>query len=308
MKCSNCGSTLELGDSFCGTCGSPMPDDAVVQYQRQPAISENAGPAVGSWGPLATAEPAQGPAVMPGAADQGLPPYEVIQRLPDSPVRLGIDEVLWRRYHVLQMGGLAKGAGYLYVTNSRVVYFGYSNGFFLQKPSKLVRETKVEEISGISAYVTRRFSFALLWASIIMGVIGIACVFTLILIPVALVLWLMSFLCFVALLTGRGRVGSTIIGIHSRHGVSPVHLGGAESIAGTVRSVFGAIFPPWRLILGGTTAAYLTEYGLPAKDADEAVADLGALIQDLQTRGDLAASYWQIPLPEPSPERGVALQ
>lgn len=244
---------------------------------------------------------------MPGTADQGTPD-QVIQRLPGSPVRCGIDEILWRRYHVLQLGGVAKGAGYLYVTDSRVVFFAYSNGFFLQKPSMLVRETKIAEISGINAYVDRRFSFALLWASIIMGVVGIFLVFTLIGIPLALLLWVSSAICFVALLTGRGRVGTTIIRIHSRHGVSAVHLGGAESVAGSVRSVLGTVLHPARLILGATTAEQVAYYGLPGQDSDEVVNDLGALIQDLQTRGETAAPYWQVPLPEPSPERGVVLQ
>jgi hypothetical protein len=309
MKCLACGGPADIGDKFCGTCGSAVSaDDAVVPYQQSLATTDSGGPALGNWSPPPWPEPARGPTGLASTADQGMPPYQLVRRLPDSPVRAGIDEVLWRRYHVLRMSGVAKGAGHLYVTDSRVVFFAYSNGFFLQKPSILVRETKIKEITGIHAYVTRRFSFALLWASIILGISGIAFALTFIGIPFALLLWLASAICFLAQLTGHGRVGTTVIRIHSKHGVSPVHLGGAVSAAASVRSVLGAIFPPWRLILGGTTAAYLTAFGLPGTDSDQVVAELGALIQDLQTRGDLAAPYWQVPLPERSAERGVVLQ
>ena len=165
MKCSTCASTIGPGNSFCENCGSPVPDEAMVPYQRQHAVADGAdangaAPAAVDWGTLAPIASDQGSVAVTEDTGQGMRPYE--PTLPDSPVRLGIDEFLWRRYHVLQMRGLAKGAGHLYVTNSRVVFYAYSNGFFLQKPSKLVRETKIAEISGINAYVTRRFSFALL--------------------------------------------------------------------------------------------------------------------------------------------------
>jgi hypothetical protein len=205
------------------------------------------------------------------------------------------------------MAGLAKGTGFLYVTDSRVVLFAYSSGFLFQRPSQLVQETKLSEITGINAYVTRRFSLALLGAAIILGIVGIFCIFTIFLIPIALILWAAALVCFIALLTGRGNVGANVIKIHSKHGVSPVHVGAGEGVSGSIGAVLGAVFHPWRLILGGTTAMDVTFFGRPGKDAEELVADLGALILDLQTRGETAAEYWQVPLTEPQAERGLVM-
>lgn len=309
MECSTCSNTMNLSDKFCGICGAPSPaGDVAVLDERQPAVADIAQSAVGSWEPAVPAEFAGATATVLDGAGPHLPPQQAIRRLPDSPVRYGIDEILWRRYDVLQRGGLAKSWGRLYVTDSRVVFYAHSTGFLFQRPSTLIRETKLSEISGIIAYVSRRFSLALLWVSIVLGVSGIACVFTLILIPLALLLWFFSLICFVALLAGRGRIGSTIIRIHTKEGISAVDVGGTESVAGSIVAVFGAIFHPWRIILGAVTAADLALYGLPGQDSDEVVADLGALIQDLQTRGDTAAAYWQVPSPEAAAERGVALQ
>jgi hypothetical protein len=305
MTCSTCDSTLALDDKFCATCGSPVAtDDTVVPSQRQPAIIDHVRSAVGSRTSPAPLKPAQGPAGGPETADQGMPPGQVIRRLPDSSVRCGIDEVLWRQYQVLKMRGLAKSSGYLYVTDSRVVFYAYSNGFLLQKPSTMVRETKIAEITGINSYVSRRLSLALLGASVALGLFGIVNVFTLGGIPFALLLWLVSAIFFAALLAGHGRLGTTVISIHSRCGVTPVNIGGGQSVG----AILGLILHPVRFIIGGTTAAHLATYGLPGKEANETVTDLGALIQDLQTRGDMAAPYWQVPLPGPSLERGVAVQ
>jgi hypothetical protein len=316
MKCSTCESDLDLSHPFCDTCGSPVPAagtsstaDTMIPSQRPPFLA-GAAPGAGIWSQPAVSGPPPEQLAVPGADGQGMaPPHQPgPPRLPGSPIRLGIDEVLWRYYHVLQMRGFAKGTGYLYVTDSRLIFFAYSTGFFLQRPSTLVQETKLEEVTGINTYVTRRVSLALLGAAILLGIIGLVCVFSVILILAAPIAWLLSVICFVALLTGHGNVGTTVIRVHSRHGVSPVHVGGAEGFGGAFGVMLGALFHPWRFIVGGNTAADVVVYGLPGQNAEEVVADLGALIQDLQTRGETAAPYWQVALPEPSRERGVALR
>lgn len=309
MKCATCGSGLDLSHPFCDNCGTPVPSDQTVLPPLQVMTGGN-GPAPHDWAPAvgAVVRPDQhAPAPAPPMAPLPFP------TLPGSPIRLGIGEKVWRCYQVLNYKRLSKGEGYLYLTDSRLVFFAYSTGLGTQKSSILVQQVELSSIAGLNTYVTRKFSLALLGIALALFVLGVGLLFSIIFIPLAFVCWLGSVASIISLLMGGGHVGTTILSVNARRdGV--VSFGGNEKVTGSFGRIVYSVIHPLSYFLGGTTADYVAEFGLPGKDSDMVVQELGALILDLQQRGDAAAEHWQLsalaqgpaPMPGRERERGAA--
>lgn len=222
--------------------------------------------------------------------------------LPGSPIRLGYQERVLRQYAAVQVRRRKQGEGTLYVTDSRIVFYARAKGRGTQRASSLMQQTKISEVGGVTAFVFRRFSLVLFLATLAFGLAGL--IDLLILPPLGLLLLVVAAICVVAIIAGGAKHGSTGVQILSRS-----EAGGAISFGtfGYRRGVIGALTHtftgPLLSVLGVYTVADVM-YGLPGEDADRVISELGALILDLQTRGDLAFEHYGAPTAHRQQARG----
>jgi hypothetical protein len=261
--------------SFCDVCGAAL--------ESAPARPEN--PVAGTA--------AQNPHITP--ADGAM-----ARTLPGTPILLGDGEVIYRQYQVLQLRSRAHGEGILYVTDSRVVFYAKARGRGAQRPSALVQQTKLEHVTGLAAYVSRRISLLLLTAIILLGLAAVIELTRRSWVPAIILAALTA--GGVTMLAGgaanRGSVGVMIQSGSTQE--SPIGFGQFGDQRGPVGSLFHALFHPL-LALFGVFTAFDVLLGFPGQDSDQVVAELGALIFDLQTRGSLANTHWHIAPAEGQP-------
>jgi hypothetical protein len=210
--------------------------------------------------------------------------------LPGSPIQLGYEERLLRQYAAVQVRRRQQGEGILYVTDSRIVFYARAKGRGTQRPSALMQQTKLSEVTGVSAFVFRRFSLILFLSAFWFSVFGLS---TLLVFPPAALFWLvLAALCIVAIIGGGARRGSTGVEIHSKSdGSSALQFGSFGSRRGWIGNITHSFTGPILSIFGVYTVADVI-FGLPGQDADRVISELGALILDLQTRGDLAFDHY----------------
>jgi hypothetical protein len=246
--------------------------------------------------------PANGPATTtpkpssrsPGAAVVASPPV-----LPGCPIRLSQQERVLRQYAAVQLRSRAKGEGTLYVTDSRVIFYATAKGRGTQRGSMLVQQTNVADITGVTAFTSRRISLGLIFLT---GVFALFTLSTLFVAPVFALLWLIAtVLCVVALIGGAARRGSTGVIIFSRNdGSSPINFGTFGAQRGWIGSLAQTLGGPF-LAMFGVFTVFDVLVGHPGQDSSQIITELGALILDLQTRGDLAYEYYGIgPVQQPS--------
>jgi hypothetical protein len=275
MTCPKCNSPLTPNASFCGRCGTSVKDVAaggiVIEPDPPQAVQRTApvGP------PVATTSF--------GAQRAGQPRF-----------RLAADETVLKAYEAVQLRtGLfrrKRGQGTLFVTDARVVFYAWVFPRGTQRASWLLQQTKLEDISGLSAYVTRRFSLFLLLLTLIFGAAAVAAL-VVHYVPEAIAAVVLAVLCMFFLFWDASRRGSVQVVISSRESDnSPIGFGhGPRSGLGVFRRVFRPVmffFPAY--------TAFDVMVGDPAEDADKLLHELGALILDLQTRGKMAYPHWGI--------------
>jgi hypothetical protein len=211
--------------------------------------------------------------------------------LPGSPVRLGQGEVIWKQYRAVQLRGRSGGEGILYVTDSRVVFYARAKGSGTQRESSMVQQTKLEDVTGLAAYVSHRISLGLLLCTVFAGLVTLIALLT----HQALwiFIWLVIFALLLATLFGSGtKHGRAGVVIHARATMaSPIGFGYFGSQRGS--AFWTAFWLPIRLLFRAYTALDVT-FGAPGEDSSELIAELGALIMDLQTRGTLAEGHWGV--------------
>ena len=265
------------GRKFCDACGATLGG-----VPRQPAKPDGAAAA---------------PEPRPAALDSG-----AAGTLPGTPILLGDGEVIYRQYQVLQLRSRAQGAGILYVTDSRVVLYARARGRGTQRLSALVQQTKLEHITGLAAYVSRRISLLLLTVTFVLALAA--------LIELIRRSWLPAAI-FAALTAGgvvlliRGAANRGSVGVMINSGAtqaSPIGFGQFGDQRGVLSSLFHAFFQPLLSLLGVFTA-FDVLMGFPGQDSDQVIAELGALIFDLQTRGSLADARWRV---EPAGRQSAA--
>src|ERR1700689_2010945 len=152
--------------SYCEHCGGALAAEAqVCKKCGHPGVPET----------LVTAET---PSLASPPGDSSRP------TIPDTNIALGDGERVWKRYVVTYLPELsllgirisrATGTGTLYVTNARVLFhatYRRRGG----KHSTLLQETQVEHVTGVSAFVARRFSLLALFIVILLGLAGLALV------------------------------------------------------------------------------------------------------------------------------------
>lgn len=265
MNCLNCGALLPPDGGFCEQCGTAVAPPVALTRTPAPELTDEPPPALA---PVVRA-------VLPG-----------------SPVLLGDGEVVWRQYEAVRLRRRSRGTGTLYVTDARVVFYAWAKGRGTQRDSRLMRQVKLEDITGLHAYVTRRLNFFLLAlaAFFVLGFLGSLVTFAL---PLALLFGVFAAGTILLLFSGLAQRGNAGVTIRARGSdISEVTFGG---LAG--RHLFMEIFLvlvfPLRMFLKSYTA-FDVEQGRPGEHSEALIAELGALIMDLQTRGALSSGHWAV--------------
>jgi hypothetical protein len=210
--------------------------------------------------------------------------------LPGSPILLGYQERILRQYGAVQLRNRAHGEGTLYVTDSRVVFYAKARGRGTQRGSTLIQQTSVADITGITAYVSRRVSLALFFLACVFLLFGLTSFF--VVRPVAFFWFILAVICVIALVGGAAKRGSTGVIINSRNdGHSPISFGTFSTRRGFIGSLTQALGAPFFSLFGIFTVFDVLD-GYPGPDSTQIISELGALILDIQTRGDLAYSHY----------------
>ena len=329
MNCPHCKQRIDELSSFCDSCGADLTDG----QDRNPATG-TAPASETPVRPVVTGPPGMGPAVLaPGPVAQTRLPEEPLGRwpsdrpvtgpanttpepasrlpgpavvasppvLPGSPIRLSQQERVLRQYAAVQLRSRSKGEGTLYVTDSRVIFYATAKGRGTQRGSMLMQQTNVADITGVTAFTSRRISLGLIFLTALFALFTVS---TLLVAPVFALLWLIAtVVCVIALIGGAARRGSTGVTIFSRNdGSSPINFGtfGAQrGWIGSLAQTFGGPF----LAVFGVFTVFDVLVGHPGQDSYQIITELGALILDLQTRGDLAYEYYGIGAAQPQPSR-----
>jgi len=210
--------------------------------------------------------------------------------LPGSPILLSDNEVIWRQYRVVQLLTRRKGEGTLYVTDSRVVFYARAKGRGTQRPSLLMQQTKLEDITGLAVFVSRRVS---LWLFIgALFALGLALASY----QAGSVFGTIFFLaltaaCVAGIVVGKAKHGAVGVRIDSKE-ARTIAFGRFGVQRGPV-ALLEALTAPLRAIFGVSTADDVP-HGRPGEHAEQLVAEIGALIMDLQTRGSMAGGHWGV--------------
>jgi hypothetical protein len=176
------------------------------------------------------------------------------------------------------------------VTDSRVVFYAKARGRGTQRGSTLIQQTSVADITGITAYVSRRVSLALFFLACVFLLFGLTSFF--VVRPVAFFWFILAVICVIALVGGAAKRGSTGVIINSRNdGHSPISFGTFSTRRGFIGSLTQALGAPFFSLFGIFTVFDVLD-GYPGPDSTQIISELGALILDIQTRGDLAYSHY----------------
>ena len=244
-------------------------------------------------GPPGTPGPGTGQAFPSGPRPPGPPASAGPGVLPGSPILLGYQERILRQYAAVQLRNRAHGEGILYVTDSRVVFYAKAKGRGTQRGSTLIQQTNVADITGMTAYVSRRVSLVLFFLASVFFVLGL---FTLFFTPPLAIVWfILATICVIALVSGAANV------------VVPGSLS-VPATMGTARFRLGRLFQTRRGFIGSLTQAFGAPFfsvfgiftvfdvldGYPGRDSSQIISELGALILDIQTRGDLAYEHYGV--------------
>ncbi|MEH7254441.1 zinc ribbon domain-containing protein [Neobacillus niacini] len=182
-----------------------------------------------------------------------------------------------------------KSKGYLIATNRRLIFSGEASG--ISGKSVLVREVKIDQVSGIESFYGKGWSIGKLVMAIILtifflimfnatkspfGGMGISWIFLLALAWPAYIVYKM--------VTNPGNQMALQVIATAQ---SPSAIGvSVESGTG----ILGALFSS--LGLGGSHAWMSVAAAGPGKHTEVMVRELGALIQDIQVMGDHAIEKW----------------
>lgn len=333
-SCPSCNASVSPEDAFCVECGQPITAQAVTPRVSDPQLvtrahqvsvpaggaetaSDGGGGACGNCGrPVdasATVCPSCGYELRQTAGGSPTSPPPIASDrpvIPGTPIALGDGETIWRQYLVtgfprFEIFGIpltrTEGSGTLYVTDSRLLFFASLEQRRARRKSVLIQETQLEHVTGISAYVSQSFSVFAVIAVALVGILG------LILLAKGSALVGLVFLAFAVvggLLLAQGLARRGTLGLRVSSGAaqaSPIGFGQmGDSRRGLLRSLLG----PFGAVMTGLTGPQNASdmlMALPARDAQQVIVELGALITDLQSKGSLAETHWGRQVGSPMP-------
>ena len=243
-------------------------------------------------GPPQTPAPRSGEAFPSASSPSRAPAPSSPAVLPGSPILLGYQERILRQYAAVQLRSRAHGEGTLYVTDSRVVFYAKAKGRGTQRGSTLIQQTNVADVTGMTAYVSRRVSLVLFFLTCVFLLFGLFSLF--VVRPVAFLWFILAAICVIALVAGAAKRGSTGVIITSRNdGHSPISFGTFQTRRGLIGSLTQALGSTFFSVFGIFTVFDVLD-GYPGQDSGQIISELGALILDIQTRGDLAYEHYGV--------------
>ena len=303
MDCPSCGKQQDPSNKYCETCGvlivpeeEPVSADEMFA-QPSPTVNGTSGTSYSSFSGYAEAPR---PAERPVVANRLLPPPGPTAAAKALSFRLAHGEQILKAYDVVVLRpGLFKrqrGHGTLYVTDARVVFYAQVYPQGTQKASWVFQQTKLEDISGLSANVSRRLSLGLVVLTLVFGFATLGTLLTLLL-PLTVLFGIITALLIMALVRDARRRGDVGVAINSREiGVSPIVFGHDPQERGFLDTMGRLLILPIAIFLRSYTA-FDVMAGDPGDDANDLLHELGALIIDLQTRGTMAYPDWNIAVP-----------
>ncbi|MGA2829796.1 MAG: hypothetical protein ABSF03_27215 [Streptosporangiaceae bacterium] len=222
-----------------------------------------------------------------------------------SPIRLGDGEQVIREYRAVQLKTQKRGEGTLYVTDARIVFFARAAGRGPQRASSLVQQTRLEDVSGLQAFVSRRTSILLIAFAVFVSLVTLGALLSQEW-TAFIVFFVLAGASLAAIFGGAAERGRAGVKIHSREeDVSAIRFGHFGNQRSGLEAALTLLIFPVLMFLRAQTA-FDVMLGRPGKDSDRLISELGALILDLQTRGQLAADYWAAAPAAEMPVRGSA--
>ena len=292
MECPACGRQQDSSNRFCEACGRTITADdtapgSATMFEQSPPPGNGSQAAAWPAPPAALPRPAAPP---PGRTPD---PRPLLFRLAHGEQVLKAYDVVTLRTWLFRA---QRGHGTLYVTDARVVFYALAYPRGSQKASWLFQQTKLEDISGLSAHVSRRISLGLAVLTLFGGLATLAALLFGATAPAVLLAIVTAVFILVLIrdVTRRGDVGVTI---QSReNGNSPISFGRVPRERGFFDKLGRLLIFPIALFLRSYNAFDVVA-GDPADNSHEFLHELGALIIDLQTRGTMAYPEWNIPVP-----------
>jgi hypothetical protein len=303
MNCPSCGRQQDPSNKYCDSCGILIVSDEEAVDSRamfeSPSPPDTGTTEASYTGFSGYPEPAL-TTVRPVVSNQLAPaPNPPVTRRPLS-FRLAHGEQVLKEYEVVALRTFLfrrqRGDGTLYVTDARVVFYAQVYPRGTQQASWIFQQTKLEDISGFSASVSRRLSLGLVVLTL---VCGLATLGTLVegLLPEAVIFALLTFAFAFVLVRDATRRGDVGIVINSRENEnSPIAFGRLPRQRGFWDGVGRLLIFPIAIFLHSYSAADVIA-GDPGDNVGELLHELGALIIDLQTRGTMAYPEWNILVP-----------
>lgn len=306
LRCSSCGAPLEITDPFCGVCGALNPYSGSQSYsnagrqqdggydwqynngydQQQNGGYDRQGGTYtqqrGGHGQHTAGEVGQ--KFKDGAAKLGQGAAKVGQGVGSavsdahkkyneaytkdtrnsSLPKLADDEKVVKSYHCAKVK-FPRCNGYLTVTNKRVIFHGVSGG------SRVEKEVTLDSVSGLDIFTGRRFNFF----AIILGVLSVFAGFKFIFdryMPTFTGILLLALAVVLFMFFAVNKIYTLSI-FSSKANHSPISIGLLP------RTLFG-------------NGALYTLSCTATGETDTMVSELGALISDLQEKGDHAIEKW----------------
>ena len=299
MNCKTCGEVLSAASRFCDVCRTPIELSSVQQAEDARAETSTAhSPWRASPAGTATADPVLAGTASPASTTTQMAPGGaaapgVAARLPGAPVVMCDGEQVLRVYRAVQLRNAKRGDGTLYVTDARVVFYARAQGRGAQRASALVQQTRLQDITGLAAFVSRRISPVLLVLTVLFALLAVLGIIDHN-VSAVIVSLIIAGICIAAIAGGaaeRGRAGVTIHSMATQ--VSPITFGTFSTYRNPLEAFLSTFFSPLQVFFRAHTA-FDVLVGRPGEDSDKLISELGALILDQQTRGTLSAERWSL--------------
>ncbi len=252
--CMHCGAHIDDGDSICPVCGEPVEDSsAVASVSQDPEPVQYEAPKSASQASATYIR--QSASVQSGFDPAGMRGSASLPKLMEN-------EVVVQNYQCCDLV-LPRVEGFLTATNQRLIFHASGGN------SQVNQSVAIESIGGIDAF----YGMQLKWGLIIFGIIFILSSFSLFRATYSALAGLIL-LVIGGFMLYRGIRRCFYLSIYSKtQPGSPISIGeGAKGLL-------------------GSSALYSLRCQ-PTTDTDRMITQIGAVIKDIQTLGDLAVEKW----------------
>lgn len=269
MFCEYCGTKVDDNTVFCPNCGMPIGTNASDNQKLGKRLGDNTkienrlGGLRKRMAEYIPPEPPKNQSLNnTNSANRSIEGSSFNNALADG-------EVIVKRYNCADIRGVK---GYLTVTNKRLLFDASSTGI-----SRFSQEVTLSSVSGLSCYRGTNFNFGRLFIGAIVALVGLIIIMT--------------------------ANGSFISEQQFAVGVFILFIGGLIIYTGIKTAFQIAVYAKdvslSPIVVGEGPTSLLGNSALfavvstPTLDTDLMLSELGALVQDLQSMGDLAIEKWQ---------------